>query len=60
MTDHSNLFHEALIKVRDVVCNRSRDTQSWQEVRQIVDAALAEARALDRAAESRQRVNDAT
>lgn len=49
MKDHSNFFHDALTKVHDVVHNRSHDRRSWQEVREIVDAALEEARRLDRA-----------
>lgn len=46
--DHSNLFHEALVKVRDVAKNGARNTQAWLDVLGIVDTALDKARDIDR------------
>lgn len=51
--DHSNLFHEALTKVHDIARNGARDAQSWRDVIEVVDAALNEARRLDRASDLR-------
>jgi hypothetical protein len=45
--DHSNLFHEALVKIHDIAKPRPRDPAAWDEVLTIVAAALAEARSLD-------------
>jgi hypothetical protein len=47
--EHSNLFHEALVKVHDITTNEPFNTQSWQAVREVVNKALAEARRIDRA-----------
>jgi hypothetical protein len=49
MADHSNLFHEALVKVHDIATNKPFDMQSWKDVREVVDKTLAEARRTDRA-----------
>ena len=49
VVDHSNLFHAALVKVHDVAKNGTRDNQSWQDVLEIVDGALEQARKIDRA-----------
>lgn len=51
MVDHSNLFHEALTKVHDVARNGTRNTAAWNEVLEIVDAALTAARMIDTQAE---------
>jgi hypothetical protein len=48
MTDHSNLFHEALTKVHDITTNKPLNEQTWQDVREVVDRALEEARRNDR------------
>jgi hypothetical protein len=46
--DHSNLFHDALTKVRDIAKNGPRNTQAWLDVLEVVDGALNEARRTDR------------
>ena len=46
--DHSNLFHEALTTVHDIAKNGCRNTQAWNDVLDVVDRALNEARRLDR------------
>ena len=53
MTDHSNLFHEALVKVHDITTNKPLNMRSWQDVHD-VDKALEEARRNDRAEQSRK------
>jgi hypothetical protein len=45
--DHSNLFHEALVKVHAIAKNGSRDVAAWEEVLAVIDGALNEARRLD-------------
>lgn len=50
--DHSNLFHDALTKVHDIAKNGSRNTQAWLDVLEIVDAAMEEARRIDREREA--------
>lgn len=52
MVDHSNPFHEALHKVRDIAKNGTRNTQAWNDVIEVADAALDEARRIDRATNS--------
>jgi hypothetical protein len=52
--DHSNLFHEALVKVHDITTNKPLNEQVWQDVREVVDKALEEARRNDRADQSRK------
>lgn len=49
--DHSNLFHEALTKVRDIAKNGTRNTAAWNDVLEAADGALEKARQLDREAE---------
>jgi hypothetical protein len=46
MTDHSNLFHEALVRIHDITTNKPLNMQSWQDVRE-VDKVLAKARRAD-------------
>jgi hypothetical protein len=46
--NHTNLFHDALIKVHDIAKNGTRNTAAWNEIFEIVDRALSEARHLDR------------
>jgi hypothetical protein len=45
--NYSNLFHAALIKVHDVAKNGTRNTAAWNEVLEVVDRALEQARRLD-------------
>jgi hypothetical protein len=45
MPDHSNLFREALVRVHDITTNRPLNMQSWQDVREVVEKALAQKRA---------------
>lgn len=47
MADHSNLFHNALVKIGDIAKNGSRNTQSWWDVLAIVNDALERARKID-------------
>ena len=47
MTDHSNLFHDALIRVHDIAKNGTRNQQAWLDVLDVVDRALKEARRID-------------
>ena len=45
--DHSNLFHDALTRVRDIAKNGSHNQQAWIDVLEIVDAAIESARKQD-------------
>jgi len=60
MADHSNLFHEALHKVRDIARNGTRNTAAWQEIIDVVDQALEERRRLDAADLTRDPTADVT
>lgn len=46
--DHSNVFHEALIRIADIARNGPHNMQSWQDVREIASAACEKANQLDR------------
>jgi hypothetical protein len=47
MADHSNLYHDALIRVHDIAKNGTRNQQAWLDVLDVVDRALKEARRID-------------
>jgi hypothetical protein len=55
MTDHSNLFHEALTKVHDIAKNGKRNAAAWLEIIDIVDRALQEARLIDKHGEGAEK-----
>jgi len=48
--DHSNLFHDALVKAHDIAKSGTRNTAAWNELLEVVDSALNEARRRDAAA----------
>jgi hypothetical protein len=42
--DHSTLFHDALVKAHDIAKSGTRNTAAWNELLEVVDSALNEAR----------------